>query len=925
VLDRANIVTFSAADSLNVDGSTTGLTYTWKYTSKNSNQKTFTYKFDELGCFPVDLTVRSQKNGKVSSMRSYIKIENIPPKMSGLTILPNDLKADPVIVKVSANNARDEDGVIVSYLWYYYTDTDPEPQDFRISRLPSTTFVLPKISGKYFFAVSIEDSNGAKINSEEISEERYSLTLASDNINTPIITLKTSNTAIFVGESTSFSVATKNILGTDISDKCEYKWDFDGDGFYDETTTAPKTTHVYNSPGTFSFKVKATYKGMSNTKYQQIIVRNELKPQFDYVAVGDKLMLFNTTKGFYTQATWDLGGGISSTNLDAFSYDFTDSTFPSSVTLTVSDGDKATQAVSLPVRKDIVNKLRVEKKEGQLVYFTYPKAENDTVHLATPDQKLFVYLGESKGNIKKYAIDTNVDIDSDLDGIKDNDADNAGTDSERKGLTFAIKSWDSKTKQRTVRLALYGEGNKLIESKDLQVILDFANESSTSSGALDVKKNANIADEDKIVIEEIKNEITPLASSIRPKMMDYLAQLQDSWNDEREKTKTIIDFEAYIEQNLSAQKPLQEKLFSQLESLLVSQKNNKDKISIAAQVLKNLAKPSASYDIIVKKMDEILSHPNDIVKNKSLGQEILKMIETDTNIPSEDKVIIKSQLQEIIYSGAPAGTQVPVVTQSSGGSSGIFDIVMGFVKILGYVLLGLVGLLLVIFVYYKISKKNENLSFQDFLIEKFLGGTSETITSTSGPTPAPQKAPDLSRPEVKESPAPAPVIEQMAPEAPVPIAPIQEDIAQSEAVTATDTSTDNQDVPDWLKNSSSTYVAPEVTNAPTVEATVEQSAPPASDIPDWLKGGEMFATPTPESSKNDDIPDWLKGMNTEEINAEVEETLAPVTPVVGTPQSNSFAEIAAEPTTQSTISNDDDIPEWLKQNSDESSQPVAEA
>lgn len=322
VTDRASVVSFSAAESVNVNGANSGLAYTWKYANKNSNQQAFTYKFDELGCFPVELTVRSQKNGKLSSMRTYIKVDNLLPRISGLTVTPANQTADPVIVKVSANNAKDEDGVIVSYLWYYYTDTDPEPQDFRITRTPTTTFVLPKISGKYFFAVTVEDSNGAKISSEDIGEEKYSLTLAGDNINTPILSLKTSDTAIFVGNSTSFNISTKNILGTDISSKCEYKWDYDGDGFYDETTTEPKSTHIYSKPGTFNFKVKATYKGMSNTKYQQIVVRNQLKPQFEYMAIGDKIVLLNTTKGFYTQAAWDLGNGVTSTNLDSFTYDF---------------------------------------------------------------------------------------------------------------------------------------------------------------------------------------------------------------------------------------------------------------------------------------------------------------------------------------------------------------------------------------------------------------------------------------------------------------------------------------------------------------------------------------------------------------------------------------------------------------------------
>lgn len=198
VIDRAHIVNLSAEQSINVDGSNAGLTYTWKYVNKNSNQQQFSYKFDELGCFPIDLSIRSNKNGKISTMRSYVKVENLIPKLSGITINAVNTNTDPVIVNVSAGNAVDDDGVIVSYLWYYYTDSDPEPQDFRLTRVPRTSFVLPKISGKYFFAVTVEDSNGAKVNSDQLSEDRNSLTLAGDNVNTPLLTLKTSSTAIFV-------------------------------------------------------------------------------------------------------------------------------------------------------------------------------------------------------------------------------------------------------------------------------------------------------------------------------------------------------------------------------------------------------------------------------------------------------------------------------------------------------------------------------------------------------------------------------------------------------------------------------------------------------------------------------------------------------------------------------------------------------
>ncbi len=62
VINRVKPVQFTAEESVNVDGNNSGLSYAWKYANKTSTQRDFTYKFDELGCFPVSLTVRSQKS-----------------------------------------------------------------------------------------------------------------------------------------------------------------------------------------------------------------------------------------------------------------------------------------------------------------------------------------------------------------------------------------------------------------------------------------------------------------------------------------------------------------------------------------------------------------------------------------------------------------------------------------------------------------------------------------------------------------------------------------------------------------------------------------------------------------------------------------------------------------------------------------------
>lgn len=78
-----------------------------------------------------------------------------------------------------------------------------------------------------------------------------------------------------------------------------------------------------------------------------------------------------------------------------------------------------------------------------------------------------------------------------------------------------------------------------------------------------------------------------------------------------------------------------------LESFLVTQKNVKDKVKVAAQVVKNLSSASKSSKDISAKMDEILSHPMDYAKNKEIAQSILKMIENDPDISTEDKVLIQ--------------------------------------------------------------------------------------------------------------------------------------------------------------------------------------------------------------------------------------------------------------------------------------------
>ena len=422
--DRVSAITFDASSSINADGSNNNLSYVWTYDKNVSSQENFSYRFQEIGCHPVTLTVTSKTTGQTSTSTTYISVKNAPPALSSINITA-DTTTDPVVVSLMAQNAKDPDGVITSYLWYYYTDNDPEPQDYRITLVPRTSFVLPKISGTYYFAVIMQDNNGDKTNTDDDKSQKYSITISSDNINMPLISLAATKTAVFVGDKIDFKATVKNILGKDISDKAEYKWDFDGDGFYDSTTSTPNTTYAYTKPGNFNMKVKVTYKGISNTKYINVVVKNVLKPDMLPIAFGDHLVIFNTSQGSYSQVTWDGGTKVQGNNpyyMIARGLSATD--WPVKVSMTVSDGTD-TRDVFRIIPKNEVNQIYVQKTNKSLIAYTYPKmAADGTITLDNAEQPIFVYLGESKGTIGRYAIDTDTSVDSDLNGTPDDDADN---------------------------------------------------------------------------------------------------------------------------------------------------------------------------------------------------------------------------------------------------------------------------------------------------------------------------------------------------------------------------------------------------------------------------------------------------------------------------------------------------------------------
>lgn len=454
VINRSEATTLNGSKSVNIDGSANDLTYTWSYFGKTKTTPTLSEKFGELGCFPVKLTVRSNKNGATSTTTQYLYLKNQAPEITSISTNIDTTKKDSqkVLVKVTANGAVDRDGVITSYIWYYTTESDKEPQNVQITQKPEITFVLPNITEKYYFGVILEDNDGARVNSMDDASEQTPLILSNQNGNIylPLITLSTPKTAVVAGENVHLSVEAKTIVGTNITNKSEYAWDFDGDGKIDQKTQSPSVDHIYENAGTYSTKVRVTYNGVSNSKYQTIYVKNELKAHAHGYRLKDgSYYILNSSEGIYDKALWAYRGGSVESLYSVIMEPNTQVENGVLGTLSISNRESDINTADIKI-SDIED---ISSMSG-LLYQSSPKAESDTIHIKSSAEKILLsMIGNSA---TRYAVDTDITIDSDLDGIPDNDADNKDLPSHNDGSVFVMKDFtSSRGREQKMKITLF--------------------------------------------------------------------------------------------------------------------------------------------------------------------------------------------------------------------------------------------------------------------------------------------------------------------------------------------------------------------------------------------------------------------------------------------------------------------------------------
>lgn len=302
--------------------------------------KTFAYKFNELWCTYVDLTVEDTSISKDDKIRIRFKVVNALPVLDnvilafpqygnevGVGFNENNVKDifsdtfDPLIVKVSALNAVDPDGFVSYFKWYYsYKDDPTRYLETKITpgNISYAFFSLPRVPGEFIFGVIMYDNDDGKQGNEEIVGNGPIVFFPPDvtRPDIPLVTLRSNQSTVEIWDEVQFDVVSKIISDRpDFVKERTIQYDFDGDGTRDMTTKSDRVKYVYTKPNEFWYKPRAAvlyrwYKWVGN--WWTIVVRNGLKPMllsdsfdkmaiFRDVSIGD---IANKTVCLNLEACW---------------------------------------------------------------------------------------------------------------------------------------------------------------------------------------------------------------------------------------------------------------------------------------------------------------------------------------------------------------------------------------------------------------------------------------------------------------------------------------------------------------------------------------------------------------------------------------------------------------------------------------------
>lgn len=307
--------------STNIQWTKNNLTFYFQEKLKDITKTNSSYKVNikELWCTYVDFTTEDTSVWINSKQRIWFKVYNNLPTLSNVSLMfpqygneswigfnewyVQDIfnsNFDPLIVKVTAEWAKDPDGFISYFKWYYYYKDDPHrilETKITPSDINYAYFSLPQIPGEFMFGVTMYDNDDGKQSSEEILWNGPIVFFPPDTErpDIPMVTLKVDRTTVDVWDEVVFDVISKIVSDReDFVQERTIMYDFDWDGEWDLTTKDDHVSYAYTTPSDVWFVPRAAvlYRGYQwDAKWESIIVKKWLKPRTMFANAG-KFVLF---------------------------------------------------------------------------------------------------------------------------------------------------------------------------------------------------------------------------------------------------------------------------------------------------------------------------------------------------------------------------------------------------------------------------------------------------------------------------------------------------------------------------------------------------------------------------------------------------------------------------------------------------------
>lgn len=311
---RTDNLSFNASNSINLDGSSRLLTYDWRFSDGTRNTKRdFTYRFPELTptgkCSTVSLVVRDETSGKASTEDVlYFKVVNLAPTIMDF-VMDGEMSKNlitPTKVRLKIVGAKDEDGQIKKYRWWYYREGfENDKLGVHTTTNPETEMIITAqgeagVKNKYFFVAELTDNDNGIYETSDQFGGVSSIEVTNGPNLSPVSEFTADKTTISVGDSITFLSKSYDPQGDQLPNSA-FQWDFDGDGAFEDVSSGPQINRQFNTPGEYEVRLKVIHRGLSSTARQMVKVEpTNSFPQATFTySIDGNTVKFNASNSAY--------------------------------------------------------------------------------------------------------------------------------------------------------------------------------------------------------------------------------------------------------------------------------------------------------------------------------------------------------------------------------------------------------------------------------------------------------------------------------------------------------------------------------------------------------------------------------------------------------------------------------------------------